>query len=91
MGGYNCSCVEGYTLVGKATCKVTTGPAKLIFSSKAAIRGIDLYNGQNRTSYMIFNDSLQISKGIAVNFDVGRKRVFWTDVVKEVHLQLVLN
>ncbi len=83
IGNYNCSCAEGYTLVGKAKCKINNGPAKLIFSTKAAIQGINLYSAQNKTPFMIFNDSSQISKAIAVNFDVGRKIIFWTDVVKE--------
>lgn len=85
VGGFSCSCVDGYVLrPDKTSCKAMGQPVRLIFANRVDIRQVSLFEEE----YTSVIDGLQ--NAIALDFHYRKGLVIWSDVtldaIKRAHL-----
>ncbi|XP_046657715.1 low-density lipoprotein receptor-related protein 4-like isoform X4 [Daphnia pulicaria] len=85
VGGFSCSCVDGYVLrPDKSSCKALGQPVRLIFANRVDIRQVSLFEEE----YTSVIDGLQ--NAIALDFHYKKGLVIWSDVtldaIKRAHL-----
>ena len=85
VGGFSCSCVDGYVLrPDKKSCKALGQAVRLIFANRVDIRQVSLYEEE----YSSVIDGLQ--NAIALDFHYKLQMVIWSDVtldsIKRAHL-----
>ena len=75
VGGFSCSCVEGYVLrPDKTSCKALGQAVRLIFANRVDIRQVSLFDEE----YTSVIDGLQ--NAIALDFDYRKGLIIWSDV-----------
>lgn len=75
VGGFACSCVDGYVLrPDKTSCKALGPPVRLVFANRVDIRQVSLYEEE----YASVIDGLQ--NAIALDFHYKKSMVIWSDV-----------
>lgn len=86
VGGFSCSCVDGYVLrPDKTSCKALGQPVRLLFANRVDIRQVSLFEEE----YTSVIDGLQ--NAIALDFHYKKGLIFWSDVTLDAIKRAYLN
>ncbi|XP_033100297.1 low-density lipoprotein receptor-like isoform X2 [Anneissia japonica] len=76
-GGYKCYCQEGYILEHKSYCRAIGPDPLVIFANRVDLREYD----PRKREYRTIVDHQR--SAVALDYDIKKKQVYWTDVTKE--------